>query len=148
MTCLDIIIQIIASFCGTLGFCFLFNIRGKKLLWASIGGMVFWGLFLILGIFIESEAVRYFIVSVCSTIYAEVLARRLKTPTTTFCIITLIPLVPGSGLYYTTTSAFSHNREVFMTKFIDTAELAVALSLGIVLVTSVTRYFINTRNNR
>ena len=85
------LIQVIASFFGTLGFGFLFNIRGKKLFFAAIGGMLSWGLFLLLGIAIENEAIRYLLVSLCSTTYAEILARLLKTPATTFSIITLIP---------------------------------------------------------
>ena len=140
MSRLDIIIQILTAFFGTLGFGVLFNIRRTKLLFAALGGMLFWALFLGLGIFIESEPLRYFIVSLCSTTYAEILARIIKTPASTFSIITLVPLVPGGALYYTTTFALSGNIERFLPKFIYTAELAVALSLGIVVTTAVFRY--------
>jgi len=140
MQWLDALIQVTASFFGTLGFGFLFNIRGKKLVFAAVGGMLAWGLFLALGSIIGDEAVRYLIVSVCSTIYAEILARILKTPATTFSIITLIPLVPGSALYYTATSVMNGNAEQFMSKFVYTAELAIALSLGIVIVTALFKY--------
>lgn len=136
MELLDMIIQIVASLCGTLGFGILFNIRGKKLLFAALGGMLAWAVFLALGTFIVSEVLRYFIVSVLSTVYAEILARILKTPATTFCIINLIPLVPGGALYYTTTYALSGNSQMFMPKFVYTIELAAALSLGIVIVTA------------
>ena len=140
MSITDIIIQIATSFFGTLGFGILFNIRKKHLALAAIGGALFWGLFLALGIFIESEPLRYFIVSLCSTFYAEILARILKTPATTFSIITLVPLVPGGALYYTTTFALSGNTEQFIPKLIYTAELAVALSLGIVITTAIFKY--------
>ena len=137
----DVIIQILAAFIGTLGFGFLFNIRGRKLLFSAIGGMAAWGLFLLLGLYLEGEAIRYFLVAICSTAYSEILARILKTPATTFCIITLIPLVPGGALYYTTTHALSGNYQEFIPKLISTAELAVALSLGIVIVTAIFRFF-------
>ena len=75
MSIFDAIIQIIASFFGTLGFGFLFNIRGKKILWAAFGGMLSWALFLALGFLFESEPLRYFIVAICSTAYAEALAK-------------------------------------------------------------------------
>lgn len=142
----EMLVQIAAAFVGTLGFGFLFNIRGSKLWWAAFGGMFAWALFLALGFGIASEPVRYFIVSICSTLYAELLARRLKTPATTFCIITLIPLVPGGALYYTTTSALSGDAEVFLPKLVYTAELAVALSLGIVVVTALCRHLFRLRN--
>ena len=47
MNIYDALIQIVSSFFGTLGFGFLFNIRGKKLFWAALGGMISWGLFLV-----------------------------------------------------------------------------------------------------
>lgn len=137
---IDAIIQIAASFFGTLGFGFLFNIRGKKLFWAALGGMLSWALFLGLGLFIENEAIRYFIVSVCSTGYAEVMARVLKTPASTFSITVLIPLVPGGAMYYTTTYALSGATDLFIGKAVYTLELSVALSLGIVLVTAIAKY--------
>ncbi|MBP3381282.1 MAG: threonine/serine exporter family protein [Clostridia bacterium] len=135
----SMLIEVLASFVGTLGFGYLFNIRGRKLVYAALGGMAAWALFLGLGFWIESEVLRYFIVSVCSTVYAEVLARRLKTPATTFCIITLIPLVPGGALYYTTTTALSGNLDLFIPRLTNTVQLAVALSLGIVIVTAACR---------
>lgn len=145
MSIFDAIIQITASFFGTLGFGFLFNIRGKKLVWAAFGGMLSWALFLALGFLFESEPLRYFIVAICSTAYAEALARLMKTPAATFCIITLIPLVPGGAMYYTTTYALSGNAQLFLPKAAYTLELAVALSLGIVIVTAATKYILGLK---
>ena len=70
----------------------------------------------------------------------DTLARIMKTPASTFCIITLIPLVPGGAMYYTTTYALSGNSEAFLTKAVYTLELAVALSLGIVIVTAASKF--------
>ncbi len=135
------IIQILASFFGTLGFGFLFNIRGNKLICAAVGGMLSWALFLALGLFIPSEPLRYFLVSLCSTAYAEILARMLKTPATTFSIITLIPLVPGGALYHTATFAMNGEFEEFVGKFVYTISLSLALSLGIVVMTAIFRNY-------
>lgn len=140
MSISDILIQISASLVGTLSFGILFNVRGHKLLWTTIGGTFSWGLFLLLGNWIASESIRYLLVSICSTTYSEILARKLKTPASTFCINTLIPLVPGGALYYTTTSALSGNLMTFLDKLTYTLELSVSLSLGIVLVTAISRY--------
>ena len=84
---------------------------------------------------------RYFIVSVIITLYAEILARILKTPASTFCILSLLPLVPGGALYYSSTYALSGDTELFVSKAVYTLELTVALSLGIVLVTACMKYF-------
>ena len=136
---MDGIFQLITSFLGTLGFGILFHIRGRKLWLAALGGFLAWAIFLLLGLWIESEPMRYLLVSILTTLYAEVLARWVKTPTTTFIIVSLIPLIPGSGLYYTMANALSGNSEGFMEKGIYTLELSLALALGIILVTSCVR---------
>lgn len=139
MSYIDMLIQVVTSFFGTLGFGFLFNIRGRKLMFAALGGMFAWGLFLVLGFFMDSEPLRYFIVAVCSTVYSEILARALKTPASTFSIISLIPLVPGGALYDATTMALARNTE-FLDRAVHTVELSVALSLGIVIVTAASKH--------
>ena len=40
------LIQVTAAFCGTLGFGFLLNSRGKKLIFAALGGMKSWAQYL------------------------------------------------------------------------------------------------------
>lgn len=132
----DGLLQVVASFLGTLGFCVLFNVRGKKLWLAAFGGFLAWGLFLLLGLCLESEVIRYFIVSVVISIYSEILARKVKTPATTFSIVSLIPLIPGGALYYTMAYILHGEFDLFLPKALYTLELAAALSLGILLVTA------------
>lgn len=136
---MDGILQLLTSFIGTLGFGILFHIRGRKLWLAALGGFLGWSVFLLLGLWIESEPLRYLLVSILTTLYAEVMARWVKTPTTTFIIVSLIPLIPGSGLYYTMANALSGNSDGFLEKGIYTLELALSLALGIILVTSCVR---------
>ena len=133
------ILQIITGFLGSLGFAILFNIRGKKLIFATLAGFLSWMLFVLLKFVTESEPLRYFIVAVLVSVYAEIMARVLKTPTTTFHMTALIPLIPGGSLYYTMSSVFEGDLGHFIEKGIYTLELAVALALGIVLVTAVAR---------
>ncbi len=140
MTLTNAVIEIAASFLGTLGFGIMYNMRGKKLFVGALGGMMAWSLFLALGLVLKDEAIRYFLVSIATTIYSEIMARKMKTPASTFCIVTLIPLVPGGALYYTTTYALRGNLNAFISKAVYTIELAVALSLGIVIVISVDKY--------
>ncbi len=133
------IIEILAGFVGSLGFALLFNIRGKKLLVASLGGIISWALFLLLHRFIENEALCYLIVSISLSVYAEIMARIMKSPTTTFITVSLIPLIPGGSLYYTMAYAFEGNVESFVTKGIATLMLASALALGIIIVSAVVK---------
>ncbi len=135
-------IQIITGFLGSLGFAILYNIRGKKLIAASLGGFMAWALFLLLGLFMDSEPMRYFIVSMSISLYAEILARVLKTPTTTFIITALIPLIPGGSLYYTMSSAFGGNFDVFLRNAVSTLSLALALAIGVAIIATGARFVV------
>ncbi|MEE1278444.1 MAG: threonine/serine exporter family protein [Acutalibacteraceae bacterium] len=142
---IDAITQILAGFVGSIGFGVLFNVRGKKLLMASLGGLVSWGLFLILSVFINNEPLNYFIVALLMSVYAEFMARKLKSPTTCFITISLIPLIPGGSLYYTMAYAFQSDIEKFAGKGIYTLSLAAALALGVIVSTTVTKVLNNKK---
>lgn len=133
------ILQIFAGLAGSIGFAVLFNIRGKRLIATVFGGFISWLLYVMIHKFVENEAVVYLIVSCAISVYAEVMARVLRTPTTTFTVTALVPLIPGGSLYYTMTSLFRTDREDFLYRMMYTAQLAAALALGIVAVTGATR---------
>ena len=136
------IIQIFAGFVGTMGFAVLFNIRGIKLFITSLGGFIAWLLFVLLSKCIFSEPIIYFIVALIVSLFAEIMARVIKTPTSTFIITSLVPLIPGSSLYYTMAYAFQQDFESFVQKGIYTLYLAAALALGIIVSTTMTRCYI------
>lgn len=137
----EAVIQVVAAFFAALGFGILFRSRGKKLLLTALGGMAAWGLFLLLEPMVESEPLRYFIVAVVCSIYAEVLARLCKTPASTFAILTLIVLVPGGGWYYAADCALRGDMAAFLSRTLHALTLTAALSLGIVLVATVAKFF-------
>jgi len=139
------LMQILTGFLGTCGFGILFNIRGRRWIFAVLGGLISWTLFVVLGLVLANEPLRYFIVSLLLSAYAEIMARILKTPTTTFIMTSLIPLIPGGSLYYTMSSAVGNDFELFMQRGVYTLELAAALSLGIVTVAALSRLIKKSR---
>ncbi len=143
------ILQTITGCIGSTGFAILYNIRNKRLLFAAVGGLLSWALFLLLGFAINDEIVRYLIVSAFISIYAEIMARAMKTPKTTFIIISLIPLIPGSALYYTMRAAFSGDVLTFAEKGVQTLGYAGALAAGIIVVAGIMKLLrFEKRNNK
>ena len=69
---------IIGGFLGSLGFALLYHIKGKRLIAAAGGGILCCALFVLLGLVIKNEPVIYFLVSLATSIYSEILARVLK----------------------------------------------------------------------
>lgn len=135
----EYLIQILAGFVGTVGFAVLFNMRGKRLVFAALGGLLSWGLFILFHHFVYSEAVCYFVVAWLMSAYAEIMARVLKSPTTAFITTALIPLIPGGSLYYTMSNAFLGDMNVFVQKALSTLQLAAALALGVIVSSTLTR---------
>lgn len=130
------LIQLLASLIGSLCYGILFNIRGKKLMATALGGLLSWGLFLLLSRIVRSEPINYLIVAAVISLYGETLARILKTPATPIVTTSLIPLIPGGSLYDTMACAFESDFETFLEKAVSTLKLASALALGIIIVTT------------
>jgi uncharacterized membrane protein YjjB (DUF3815 family) len=135
----DAIIQIITALVATFFFAVMFNIKGRKLIFASFGGMLAWISFLIVNYFSKSEFISCFFAAVVFSVYAEIMARILKTPTTTFIIPAFIPLVPGSYLYYALKAAMARDISLFLEKAYSTLGVVVSLSAGILLVNIIAR---------
>ena len=94
-------LQVLMGWAGSLGFSVLFNVRGLKLILASLGGAFSWSLYLLVEPLFPSEMFRYFLSAAFVAFYAEILARILKTPATTFLVPSIIPhdaVCPESGV--------------------------------------------------
>ncbi len=127
------LIQVLSGTVGSVCFAMLFNIRGRRLAVSALGGCLSWSFYLLFEYLTKNEVLSYFLVALLITAYAEIMARVVKTPTTTFIMAALIPLIPGASLYYTMTSAFSGDLLLFGNKAVYTLKLAAALALGVIV---------------
>ncbi len=133
------ILQIICAFIATLGFGILFNVRNKNLFFASLGGALGWLTYLASMNMNNSVMMSTFIASLVISIYAEIFSRVLKNPVTMFLICALIPLAPGSGMYYTILAAVQGDIIQSLNKGIETLSVAGLIALGIITVSTLSR---------
>ena len=131
------IMQLVTAFIGSWGFAMLFHVRREKLLLASLGGLLAWGAYLLMGFVSDQDVVRYFFASVALTVYAETMARVVKCPATLFLITAAIPLVPGGSLYRTMQFFMQNDLDAFSHQALTTVLLAVAIAVGMLFPTSV-----------
>ena len=129
----EIFWQLAGAFFGSLGFSILYNIKRDKLFPAAFGGFLSWGIYLLFAPLQLSDAVRYLIATFFVTLYAELMARKMKTPATLFLVPATIPLIPGGSLYYTMQALTMGNREEFYERGVYTLLLAGAIAGGILL---------------
>jgi uncharacterized membrane protein YjjB (DUF3815 family) len=129
------------AFLSSIGFGILFNIRGKNLIVASLGGALGWFTYLFSGSLQSSEIFSLFLASMVVSIYSEIMARVYKTPVTIFILCGIIPLVPGGGMYFATLEAVKGNLSIALSKGIETLFNAGAIAIGIVFVSSASTIF-------
>jgi len=139
------ILNSVYAMLSTLSFGILFNIRGKNLIFASIGGGVGWLFLLVLQQkFKLSPNFSLFAASIIIGIYSEIMARIFKSPVTIFAVCAIIPMVPGNGMYYTLYESVNGNVAKALSTGIQTLASAGVIATGIVLVSSVAK-IINSR---
>lgn len=97
----EYILKMIGAVLGSIGFGLIFHGEKRNILVASFGSL--------LGIISYMICTDYYKMNIfiCALIagfvcdiYAEIMARVLKAPSTTFFLVATIPLIPGSTLYY------------------------------------------------
>lgn len=129
-----IILQLITAFIGSLSFCFVFNLRKQLLFIASLGSVLCWGIYLIGTNFYEGELIPCLLASASAALYAEVLARIKKAPATLFLVTGVLPVIPGSKLYYTMSSVVQKDWLQAKEYGLSTVESAIAIAVGISLI--------------
>ena len=131
------LIQLITATLGAFVFSLIFNVRGRNVIYTTLGGFLAWGCYLLCKLTGLSAPMGYLLVSILITIYAEISARLHRAPTTVYLVCAIIPLVPGSRLYATMVHAVHQDWPGVLEKGVDTLLLAVAISAGIILVSTI-----------
>ncbi len=136
---MTILFESILTFLACIAISINFNIKGFHILFSAIGGMITFLVFS-LSSGISNVAMQCFLASMFASIYSETLARIVKVPATTFLIVSIIPLVPGSDLYRTMELCINQEIMKFVSSALNTLGIAGSIALGILLVSSLYRF--------
>lgn len=128
-------IQLATAFVGSLGFAILFNIRGKKLIYAALGGLLSWAVYLGAGLINENPYFCGFVATIVITLYGEIMARLFKSPVTVFLVSATIPLIPGAALYRTMSNLMGKNYGSFLAQGSYTLLFAASMAAGMTVTT-------------
>ena len=108
------IFQVLLATISSLGFAFALNVKKRNIIWGSIGGGLSW----IVSLCITNLSFSIFSSSLISAtfayIYSAILAKTKKSPINVFFAPTIIPLIPGSKLYYSVSALIEENSENFV----------------------------------
>lgn len=133
------LIQNMGSFIGAVGFAIYFNIHGPGGLLCALGSVLAWSTYLITIHFTDNVIWANFTGAMVASLYAETMARIRKYPAISYLVVSIFPLIPGAGVYYTMTYAVQGQMDRFANNGMLTAAIAGAIALGILLVSSAFR---------
>lgn len=142
------IIQLIAAFIGSIGFCLLFKLRKQLLIPASLGAVLCWGSYLAFSWAVPGLAAPNILAGAVATLYAEILARRFRTPATLFCYPALIPLVPGRMLFNTMMLAVDGDWTAAQRSGFETLICAVSIAIGMSIIWAMMYMLTNLQNRK
>ena len=140
---LDGFIKLASSFVGTLGFAIFMHAPRKAWLPASaIGGvayLLYWAL-LQFGLY---EPIAIFIGALLGSILGQYCARRMQMIASIFVLLSMIPLVPGLGLYrcmhFLAQEMYSAGADAGVRAMVDIVMIALGLAVGSFLFRMVVR---------
>ena len=138
-------LQVLAAAVGTLGFAILFNSRPRRLFFGALGGGLTWVMYLILTRYVGSDFVSVALAAAFGAVYAEIMARVCKAPATVFTILSEIALIPGGSLYITMHHLVGGRQAQALQYGMHTVMVALAIALGIVLITAFTTSFFSKK---
>ena len=131
--------QAVMIFVACTGFFILFNVHDWGSILCALGGVFTWMTYLLcrdLGMSIYS---MNFFAAVVSALYSELMARSRKYPVTSYLVISLLPLVPGAGIYYTMSLGLGGDVQAAVHKGLETAGVAGSIAVAILLVSTIFR---------
>ena len=133
---------------GCVGFSILFNIHGPGGLLCALGGGLAWLVYRLSMGLGGGEILAYFWAAFFASLYSEVMARIRKYPAISYLVVSIFPLIPGAGVYYTMNYAVRGEMELFARQGMHTAAIAGIMAVGILLVSTSFRVWTVWKNHR
>ena len=129
------IIPLLASgVIGTVGFSILFKSNKSRVFCCAVGGLLVTLVYYLCTKATDNLFIQNFMPSLFATVYAEIMARVMKAPTTPILACSVIVLIPGGRLYYTTYHFVTSNMEAFESELISMLQVAAGICVGITCI--------------
>ena len=132
-------ILIIATLISSAGFALYFGVSKRDFLWALLSSVICCGGYEIAYLLGCGMFMSAFIGAGLSAAYSDIMAHKLKVPATMMIIIGILPLVPGSKLYYAMFAVVQNDVASFQENATAALLLAAGIAVGIITVTAISR---------
>lgn len=96
-----LLFQLLTSAIGSVGFAMIYRVAGKYLPLAALGGTLTFAVYYTVEFFGWGVFAAALLSAAFSALFSEIFAKIKRAPVSIFLLPCSIPIVPGSGLYYT-----------------------------------------------
>lgn len=136
-------LEILMCTVGTFGYALVFQLRGRHLAVAVIGGALSWICYLGAFSVYASPFLSTVLAAAVVCLWSEAMARLHKAPANLFLAPGIVPLIPGGKLYYTMAAIVSNEMSEALHLGMDTLCIAFSIAGGIVLASEITRVLLD-----
>lgn len=127
------------SFAACAGFVIVFNIHGRGKLLCALGGAITWGVYCAAEALGCDSLLCCFIATCTAAVFSEAMARLRRYPAISYLVISLLPLIPGAGIYYTALYAIRGDMALAAQYGMNTLATAGVMAAGILVVSTTVR---------
>ncbi|MCD8021642.1 MAG: threonine/serine exporter family protein [Lachnospiraceae bacterium] len=142
------LLKAMACFIACTGFSILFNIHGMGTILCCLGGVLTWTVYLFACHLGMKELTAYFFATLIAAIYAETMARIRKFPAISYLVVSVFPLIPGAGVYYTMNYIVRGEMDQVVGQGLNTVAIAGYMAVAILLVSTLFRLWSVARKHR
>lgn len=133
-------IQLISCTIACTGFALWFKIRGRQVLYSSVGAFFTWAIYLLVYYFRPSNFLATLVAAVFVGFYAFIMSRINKAPSTIFLTASVFPLIPGPNLYYMMYGCVTRDLNMAFSETVVLLSTCLAIAFGFIIVDMVSRY--------
>lgn len=141
-------LQLSSCTIGCIGFALLFHVSGKAVLFNGIGAFFTWLIYAILSLNPHVDSFFATLAAACFVAaFAYVMARLNKMPSTIFLTSAVMPLIPGSNLYYMMYAVTRSDSAMLRTETVTLLQTCLAIALGFLVFDAIMRYTTDIHKN-
>ena len=98
---MSLLLRSLGAVGGTIGFCYMLDAPRKTILPASVIGLISYLIYELMTVGLGQNMIfSYFFSTVVITVICEMVARKMRMPTTVFLLTAMVPLAPGYSIYH------------------------------------------------
>jgi uncharacterized membrane protein YjjB (DUF3815 family) len=137
---MKLLLEVLWAGIATSGFAILFDLRPRDVPLAFIGAAAGWWVYSVTAAS-ASQATAYFASAAVIGLICEIGAVVLRRPAFIFIVCAILPIVPGSGMYYTMLQSVRGNLSGSLNSGFQTLQSAGAIAAGLAISSAISRLF-------